>query len=193
MKLQLDEFDMQMEELDAQIHQLQIEEQHKATGNQEETPESADKEAANGGEAELHSEETAHSLKAMSALISAGSEWKQTDSTKAAQLTLYSDAKEWEHHHPERSAKMLRKAESLDGKLFEAAGSISDKLADAQQGEQTGSVRGTTGDRDETMREKSGETPGSDNDPSGKTEIDDKNDPRTDREDEAISADNLYE
>ncbi|MEK3914217.1 hypothetical protein [Paenibacillus sp. FSL H7-0331] len=134
-KLELEEFDTQIEEIENQIRKLQLEEQHKAIGMDKESK----KEEGNNDDDEVQSHgsinprqvEDPLASNTMKALISVSNEMKQTSSVKMAQITLNRESKAWEFSDPARSKALKSKAEDLDGKMIEISGNASNEIAHA--------------------------------------------------------------
>ncbi|MFS0557711.1 hypothetical protein [Brevibacillus sp. 179-C9.3 HS] len=134
MKERLDEMDKQIEELDTQMKQIQLEEQRKARGTDEESKEK------NASDSAKQQDELPQSSPTLQAVLTASNELKKVNSVKRAQITLEIESKAWEPASKDgdftRSRELKRKAEGLDGKLLKMAGEIDQKIEDAKEAEQ---------------------------------------------------------
>jgi hypothetical protein len=131
-QMELDEFDTQLEKIDNQLSKLQLEEQRKALGmNDEGREDEKTNEEIRNPDAPYSNGEQAESLGThqMKNLISASTGMNLGSSVTRAQLTLNREAKTWEHSDPARSAALKDKAESLNGKLLEIAGQVNKTIA----------------------------------------------------------------
>ncbi|MCU6793801.1 hypothetical protein OB236_16980 [Paenibacillus sp. WQ 127069] len=131
-QMELDELDTQLEKIDNQLSKLQLEEQRKALGmNDEGREDEKTNEETRNPDAPCSNGEQTESLGThqMKTLISASTGMNQSSSVTRAQLTLNREAKSWEHSDPARSAALKDKAESLNGKLLEIAGQVNKTIA----------------------------------------------------------------
>ncbi|MBY0085229.1 hypothetical protein HP567_004350 [Brevibacillus sp. M2.1A] len=136
MKERLDEMDKQIEEIETQMKRIQLEEQRKARGTDEESQEQKSSDIApDQEESSLQSPPTLH------AVLTATHDLKNIHSVKRAQITLELEAKAWEPASKDgdftKSEELKRKAEGLDGKLLKMADEIDKKLENSQEANQT--------------------------------------------------------
>lgn len=134
MKERLDEMDKQIEEIDTQMKQIQLEEQRKARGTDEESKEQKASDSAPQQDDSPHSSPTLH------AVLTATHDLKNVHSVKRAQITLEVEAKAWEPASKDgdftKSEELKRKAEGLDGKLLKMTAEIDKKLENSQEANQ---------------------------------------------------------
>lgn len=135
MKAELETIDKQIRELEEQMRKIQIEEQRKAAGLDEESKEKAEssKDVSLGGSSpnERSQEDSVLSSNTIQAVVSASQEKQNFGRIKMAQHTLRTEAKGWEHSDPARSSELKEKAENLNGKLMELSGNITSSIANA--------------------------------------------------------------
>ncbi|UKK96255.1 hypothetical protein [Brevibacillus brevis] len=136
MKERLDEMDKQIEEIETQMKRIQLEEQRKARGTDEESQEQKSSDIApDKDESSLQPSPTLH------AVLTATHDLKNIHSVKRAQITLELEAKAWEPSSKDgdftKSEELKRKAEGLDGKLLKMADEIDKKLENSQEANQT--------------------------------------------------------
>ncbi|GAB1533775.1 MULTISPECIES: hypothetical protein [Brevibacillus] len=135
MKERLDEMDKQIEEIDTQMKLIQLEEQRKARGTDEEkSKEQKASDIAPKQDESLQSSPTLH------AVLTATHHLKNMHSVKRAQITLELEAKAWEPASKDgdftKSEELKRKAEGLDGKLLKMADEIDKRLEKSQDANQ---------------------------------------------------------
>ncbi|MCM3145812.1 hypothetical protein [Brevibacillus sp. MER 51] len=136
MKERLDEMDKQIEEIETQMKRIQLEEQRKARGTDEES-----KEQKSSDIAPDQDESSLQPSPALHAVLTATHDLKNIHSVKRAQITLELEAKAWEPASKDgdftKSEELKRKAEGLDGKLLKMADEIDKKLESSQESNQT--------------------------------------------------------
>ncbi|TNJ68094.1 V-type ATPase 116kDa subunit family protein [Paenibacillus hemerocallicola] len=133
MEMELEEMDVHLAKIDSQLRELQLKEQRKALGVDDESgeDEKSNEEDRNGSAARFDGEQAeSFGVPGMRSLISASMDIKQGSSVTRAQLTLNREAKFWEHSDPARSAQLRDKAEALDGKLLEIVGHVNEAMAE---------------------------------------------------------------
>ncbi|WP_054973760.1 hypothetical protein [Paenibacillus sp. A3] len=135
MKAELENIDKQIRELEEQMRKIQLEEQRKAAGLDEESKKKGEKSNASspggGYPNERSQEDSVLSSNTMQAVVSASQEKQNFGRIKMAQNTLRTEAKGWEHSDPVRSSELKEKAENLNGKLMELSGNIASDIAKA--------------------------------------------------------------
>ncbi|MCM3267726.1 hypothetical protein [Paenibacillus elgii] len=149
MKVELENIDKQIRELEEQMRKIQLEEQRKAAGLDEESKKKDEKSNTSGlggSYPNKSQEDSVVSSNTMQAVVSASQEKQNFGRIRMAQNTLRTEAKGWEHSNPARSSELKEKAENLNGKLMELSGNIAsdltkairedDKIASAKPAEQ---------------------------------------------------------
>ncbi|WP_163853182.1 hypothetical protein [Paenibacillus elgii] len=134
MKVELENIDKQIRELEEQMRKIQLEEQRKAAGLDEESKKKGEKSNTSGlgGSYPNESQEdSVVSSNTMQAVVSASQEKQNFGRIRMAQNTLRTEAKGWEHSNPARSSELKEKAENLNGKLMELSGNIASDLTKA--------------------------------------------------------------
>ncbi|PUA37489.1 hypothetical protein C8Z91_19275 [Paenibacillus elgii] len=134
MKVELENIDKQIRELEEQMRKIQLEEQRKATGLDEESKKKDEKSNTSGlggSYPNKSQEDSVVSSNTMQAVVSASQEKQNFGHIRMAQNTLRTEAKGWEHSNPARSSELKEKAENLNGKLMELSGNIASDLTKA--------------------------------------------------------------
>ncbi|NEN85263.1 hypothetical protein [Paenibacillus elgii] len=134
MKVELENIDKQIRELEEQMRKIQLDEQRKAAGLDEESKKKDKKSNTSGlgGSYPNESQEdSVVSSNTMQAVVSASQEMQNFGRIRMVQNTLRTEAKGWEHSNPARSSELKEKAENLNGKLMELSGNIASDLTKA--------------------------------------------------------------
>lgn len=135
MKEELENIDKEIQKLEDEMRKIQLDEQRKAAGLDEESKNKAEKsrDASLGGSRsnERSREDFVSSSNTMQAVVSANQEMQNFGRIKMAQNTLRLEAKAWEHSDPARSSELKEKAENLNGKIMELSGNILNDISKA--------------------------------------------------------------
>ncbi|AWB46605.1 hypothetical protein DCC85_22150 [Paenibacillus sp. CAA11] len=133
MKLELADFDAQIEEVETQIRKIKLEEQQKATGMDKENQkeENDEKEVLERGSIDSGQVEDPLASNTMGALVSASNKMNQISKVKMAQITLNSESKALENSDPARSKALKSKADGLNGKMMEITNDATSEISQA--------------------------------------------------------------
>jgi hypothetical protein len=140
-KERLEEMDKQIEEIDTQMRQIELEEQRKSRGMDEESKDKKASDPAKQQDAQTQpaKDEQPLSSPTMHAVLTASNDLKYVKHVKSAQTTLKLESKAWEPASPDgdfsRSMELKQKAEALDGKMLKMAGEINKEIENAQEAE----------------------------------------------------------